>query len=177
MATDIAFSLGALRVFGKRIPFGLVVFLTTFAIVDDLGAVLIIAFFYNSLINWSYILIALLLLLVLTYFSLKNYYYKFIYIPVSLIIWILFLKSGIHPTIAGVLIAFTIPSYSRKSFRKVLKRGKKALNELSHLTDEKEVVVGNHKIALYILDHISSEIQSPLQHLQENQCYVSCNFD
>ncbi len=166
MATDIAFSLGILGVFGKRIPFGLKVFLAAYAIIDDLGAVLVIAIFYSSHIHWHFVFIAFLLLLFLSLLSIKNFYSRHLYIPVGLIIWLLFLKSGIHPTIAGVLFAFTIPSNRKKRLYDVFKMGKTALNELSQLDSKKEIVFNEHKAAINILDRFTSEIQSPLQHLQ-----------
>ncbi len=166
MATDIAFSLGVLGMFGKKIPFGLKVFLATYAIIDDLGAVLVIAIFYSTLIYWQFVLIAFLLLFLLSLLSVKNIYSRYLYIPIGIIIWILFLKSGIHPTIAGVLFAFTIPSHRKKKLYDVFQRGKTALNELSQLIGKKEVVFNEHKASINILDRFSSEIQSPLQHLQ-----------
>lgn len=166
MATDIAFTLGVLGLFEKRIPFGLKIFLATFAIIDDLGAVLVIAVFYSTLIYWHLVLIALVLLFLLSLLSIKNIYSKYLYIPVGIIIWLLFLKSGIHPTIAGVLFAFTIPSHRSKQLFEVFQRGKIALNELSQLVGKKEVVFSEHKAAINILDRFTSEIQSPLQQIQ-----------
>lgn len=166
MATDIAFSLGVLGIFGKRIPFGLKIFLATYAIIDDLGAVLVIAVFYSSLIYWHLVLIALVLLFLLSILSIKNFYSRYLYIPVGIIIWLLFLKSGIHPTIAGVLFAFTIPSHRKKKLFDVFQRGKIALYELSQLIGKKEIVFNEHKAAINILDRFTSEIQSPLQQLQ-----------
>jgi NhaA family Na+:H+ antiporter len=166
MATDIAFSLGVLGIFGKRIPFGLKIFLATFAIIDDLGAVLVIAVFYSSVIYWKFLLIAFLLLLFLSLLSVKNFYSRYIFIPIGIAIWLLFLKSGIHPTIAGVLFAFTIPSHRKKKLFDVIQRGKTALNELSNLIGKKEVEFNNHKAAINYLDRFTAEIQSPLQNLQ-----------
>lgn len=166
MATDIAFSLGILGILGKRVPFGLTIFLATYAIIDDLGAVLVITFFYSTLIYWQYVIIAFILLLFLSLLSVKNLYSKYLYIPAGIIIWLLFLESGIHPTIAGVLFAFTIPSHRKKKLFDVLQRGKTALNEISQLVGKKEVVFKEHKEAINVLDRFTSEIQSPLQQLQ-----------
>ena len=109
MATDIAFSLAILKVLGKSVPTSLKIFLTAFAIVDDLGAVLIIAFFYSSGISWTLLVYSFVLLAFLFYLSHKGVYYKYLTFFLGVVIWVLFLKSGIHPTIAGVLLAFTIP--------------------------------------------------------------------
>ena len=108
-ATDIAFSLGILSLLGSRVPISLKVFLTALAIIDDLGAILIIAFFYSGDLSISYlslILISYILLLTLNKFGVK----KFIpYLIIGAFIWFFTYKSGIHATIAGVLLASTIP--------------------------------------------------------------------
>jgi NhaA family Na+:H+ antiporter len=108
-ATDIAFSLGILSLLGSRVPISLKVFLTALAIIDDLGAILIIAFFYSGDLSIPYlslILLSYILLLVLNKFSVK----KFIpYLIIGFFMWFFTYKSGIHATIAGVLLASTIP--------------------------------------------------------------------
>ena len=108
-ATDIAFSLGILSLLGSRVPISLKIFLTALAIIDDLGAILIIAFFYSGDLSISYlslILIAYIFLLVLNKFGVK----KFIpYLIIGTFMWFFTYKSGIHATIAGVLLASTIP--------------------------------------------------------------------
>ena len=108
-ATDIAFSLGILSLLGSRVPVSLKVFLTALAIIDDLGAILIIAFFYSGDLSIPYlslILISYILLLVLNKFSIKIF---FPYLLIGLFMWFFTYKSGIHATIAGVLFASTIP--------------------------------------------------------------------
>jgi NhaA family Na+:H+ antiporter len=108
-ATDIAFSLGILSLLGSRVPISLKIFLTALAIIDDLGAILIIAFFYSGDLSISYlslILISYIFLLVLNKFGIK----KFIpYLIIGAFMWTFTYKSGIHATIAGVLLASTIP--------------------------------------------------------------------
>ena len=108
-ATDIAFSLGILSLLGSRVPISLKVFLTALAIIDDLGAILIIAFFYSGDLSVPYlslILLSYILLLVLNKFSIKIFSP---YLFVGLLMWYFTYKSGIHATIAGVLLASTIP--------------------------------------------------------------------
>ena len=108
-ATDIAFSLGILSLLGSRVPIALKIFLTALAIIDDLGAILIIAFFYSGELSISYlslILISYIFLLVLNKFGIK----KFLpYLIIGSFMWFFTYKSGIHATIAGVLLASTIP--------------------------------------------------------------------
>ena len=108
-ATDIAFSLGVLSLLGSRVPISLKIFLTALAIIDDLGAILIIAFFYSGDLSINYlilILISYILLLALNKFGVK----KFMpYLVIGILMWFFTYKSGIHATIAGVLLASTIP--------------------------------------------------------------------
>ena len=110
MATDIAFSLGILSLLGKRVPVSLKIFLTAFAIADDLGAVLVIALFYSSQIYWNMILIALglyLVLWLLMFLGMRNWFVFFLF---GTAVWYYFLKSGIHPSFAGVLLALIVPA-------------------------------------------------------------------
>ena len=108
-ATDIAFSLGILSLLGSRVPISLKIFLTALAIIDDLGAILIIAFFYSGDLSVNYlslILISYIFLLILNKFGVK----KFLpYLIIGAFMWFFTYKSGIHATIAGVLLASTIP--------------------------------------------------------------------
>ena len=108
-ATDIAFSLGVLSLLGSRVPISLKVFLTALAIIDDLGAILIIAFFYSGDLSIPYlslILISYIFLLILNKFSIKIFTP---YLLIGMCMWYFTYKSGIHATIAGVLLATTIP--------------------------------------------------------------------
>ncbi len=108
-ATDIAFALGIVALLGSRVPLSLKVFLTALAIIDDLAAILIIAVFYSNELNLLYLLGALGALLVLIFFNIKGITNAFCYIVVGLILWFLVLQSGIHATLAGVVLAMTIP--------------------------------------------------------------------
>ena len=121
-ATDIAFSLGILSLLGSRVPISLKVFLTALAIIDDLGAILIIAFFYSGDLSIPYlslILISYIILLILNKFSVKIFAP---YLLIGLLMWFFTYKSGIHATIAGVLLASTIPHrLNNKDFSLLLK--------------------------------------------------------
>ncbi len=113
-ATDIAFSIGVLSLLGSRVPISLKVFLTALAIIDDLGAIVIIAFFYSNELQYFYLLMMLIsfaILILLNRFKIKNF---FPYLIVGLFLWYFTHGSGIHSTIAGVLLATSIPHRKNK---------------------------------------------------------------
>ncbi|MFV0365315.1 MAG: Na+/H+ antiporter NhaA [Mangrovibacterium sp.] len=122
MATDIAFSLGIIKLLGNRIPTSLKVFLTAFAVADDLGAIVVIALFYSTEINTAYILYGMLILGFMSILTFYKKYNTWLYLSLGVVVWYLFLLSGIHATIAGVLLAFTIPLMHRKKRLFPLKR-------------------------------------------------------
>lgn len=112
-ATDIAFALGILSLLGNRVPASLKIFLMALAIIDDLGAILIIAFFYTSELSTISIIIAGISLLVLFIMNRMDVAIKSAYIVVGIILWVSVLKSGVHATLAGVALAFMIPLSSK----------------------------------------------------------------
>lgn len=123
-ATDIAFAVGVLALLGKRIPSALKIFLLTLAILDDMGAILIIALFYGSGIDTGYLSMALVPLAGLIALNMRGSHRIAPFFLLGAIMWFLVLKSGIHPTVAGVVTAFTIPLKDRF--------GKSPLHSLEH---------------------------------------------
>ncbi len=167
MATDIAFSLAILKLLGNRVPLSLKLFLTTFAIVDDIGAVLVIAIFYSGSINISLLVMAFILLGILYLLSYKGYYSKFVIIIFGVIIWTLFLKSGIHPTLAGILLAFSVPIRQKIYTSAFIDNLVKITNNIKQATVSNEPVLSNEQIEeIDNLENWTSDFQSPLQHLE-----------
>lgn len=109
MATDIAFAIGILSLLGSRVPSSLKVYLTAIAVIDDLGAILVIAFFYTanlSLVNLALVGIVFLILLLLSRLKIKS---LFVYLLGGVILWYFMLKSGVHATLAGIILAYVLP--------------------------------------------------------------------
>ncbi len=168
MATDIAFALAILSILKKRVPLSLKIFLTAFAIIDDIAAVLVIAVFYSTGIKWMLLLYALVLIIVLALIY-KKKYSREIGIIFSIVIWFLFLKSGIHPTIAGVLLAFTIPIRRKtdvKSFSKHLKMIADSILKSSEKSKKSVLLTKEETETIDKLDTLSCNVRSPLQHLE-----------
>ncbi|WP_218813879.1 Na+/H+ antiporter NhaA [Rickettsiella endosymbiont of Dermanyssus gallinae] len=128
MATDIAFSLGVLSLLNKKIPNSLKIFLTALAIIDDLGAILVIAIFYTQQIGWLYLILAfacLIALIALNYFDINRF---LPYLLFALPLWLFILKSGVHATIAGVLFGLTIPLRNSKQQPSLLNKLERQLH-------------------------------------------------
>ncbi len=167
MATDIAFTLGILKLLGKRVPLGLKIFLTAFAIVDDIGAVLVIAIFYSANIQWELVGYAMLIFSVLVFLSYKEIYSKYFYFIMGFVVWLLFLKSGIHPTIAGILMAFTIPINRKVDFKEYLKVITKKLSFFKEESSHKSKLMSKNQLhAVDSIEKITQKVHSPLQHLE-----------
>ncbi len=110
MATDIAFALAVLGLLGKRVPLSMRIFLTALAVVDDIGGIIIIALFYSGEIASVPLLISIAILALLYVGGKLGIHNSLFYYVAGFIVWLLFLESGVHPTIAGVLVAFTVPA-------------------------------------------------------------------
>lgn len=135
MATDIAFALGILALLGKRVPASLVVFLAALAIADDIGAVLVIAIFYTSQLSFLYLAVgigAFLLAVIANVMGARN---PITYGIIGIVAWLAFLKSGVHATIAGVLIAMAVPTKQRIDLRRFISYGEYLLNRLKGAKD------------------------------------------
>jgi NhaA family Na+:H+ antiporter len=167
MATDIAFSLGVLSLLGKRVPLSLKVFLVAFAIVDDLGAVLVIAMFYSGDIQWNYLLIGLGLFLILVIFNRFDIRYIPAYMVIGWIIWFMFKNSGIHPTIAGVMIAFSIPMNPRTRYPTFRKRMEQNLETFGEGEDDEwKTLTSDQLAAIDNMEDAIDHVQSPVQELE-----------
>jgi len=168
MATDIAFALALLTTLGKRVPLSLKVFLTAFAIIDDIAAVLVIAIFYSVNVSWLYIFYGLILIVFL---GLLYYFRKYSFvigIVLAIVIWFLFLKSGVHPTIAGVLLAFTIPMKRRLNVSLFSDNLNSISQKLSNAVDDgkRHLLTKDEIKCIDHLDNLAFEVRSPLQHLE-----------
>ena len=169
MATDIAFSLAVLKLLGDKVPLSLKIFLTAFAIVDDLGAVLVIALFYSGNIKFGLLITAIVLLSILYVISYKGNYSKFIMISFGIVIWTLFLKAGIHPTLAGVLLAFSVPIRQKIKTPEFVDNLVTITNNIKKASILKKPILSKEQInEIDNLEDWTNKYQSPLQHLEHN---------
>lgn len=172
MATDIAFSLGVLSVFSKRVPIGLKVFLAALAVADDLGGIIVIALFYSSDINLLYMVLSAVCVAVMILANIFKVRSKAFYVTVGLVLWYMMLNSGIHATIAGVIVAFCIPATLKKGTRVYLERIRNHVSRFPVIdVDEHHnaVVLSHEDIhALKSIESAADKMISPLQDLEDN---------
>ena len=168
MATDIAFSLGVLSLLRTRAPLPLKVFLAAFAIIDDIGAVIVIAVFYTGEIAWGNLGIGAIFLAVLVIVGRLGIRHPLVYAVLGVAVWLAFLYSGVHATVAGVLVAATIPIRVRVDPAGFLARGRDLLlvfdrsGEYGH----EDETSSEQRAILKELEDTAQEMQSPLQRFE-----------
>lgn len=180
MATDIAFSIGVLAMLGKRVPVSLKIFLTTLAVADDIGGIIVIATCYSTDLHLMYLLYSAVLFGVLIIGAKCRIKSKLFYLLIGAVIWFFFLNSGIHPTIAGVLVAFCLPATPSVAPIKYVKIIKKVVGEFDETDDqamsEKCTILDKERLnKLKEIESASDKVISPLQDL-EDSLYPVVNY-
>ena len=172
MATDIAFSLGILSVFKTRVPVGLKVFLAALAVADDLGGILVIAMFYSSDVNFIFMGLSALLVIGMALANILKVRSKAFYVTAGLVLWYLMLNSGIHATIAGVVVAFCIPATLKKGTGVYLERIRKNVSVFPEIDIDDQhniIVLTNEQIhTLKSIESAADKMISPLQDLEDS---------
>lgn len=168
MATDIAFALGILSLLGSRAPFGLKIFLTAVAIVDDIGAILVIAIFYTSSLDMNALLVGVGVLVMMIAVNRFGVRHSMVYLALGSIMWLAFLKSGIHATIAGVLAAMTIPARTRINCVSFVEYLRSAIESFEFAITPGKTVLTNQEqqAALSSMEHAYDEATTPLQNIE-----------
>jgi NhaA family Na+:H+ antiporter len=170
MATDIAFALGVLALLGNRVPTALLGFLVALAIVDDLGAVLVIAIFYTEQLNLPAIIGAIAITLLLISLNLGGIRKPLPYVLLGIVLWFAFLKSGIHATLAGIFLAFIIPIRPKYNPLRFLKHAGKLLSEIGENYHSEPNIIKNYKMRVKVraLENGIHSVQAPAQVLEHN---------
>jgi len=168
MATDIAFAIGIMALLGSRVPPALKVFLTALAIVDDLGAVLVIAVFYTTELHWGSLAAAGALLLLLVGANRLGARSPVVYAGIGILVWLFFLDSGVHATVAGVLVALTVPArvrVDRDAFVAAAHRHVHAF-AAAELPSAQGFAGAGQMEAIHALEHECERAGTPLQRLE-----------
>lgn len=170
MATDIAFALGILILLGKRIPLSLKLLLTSIAIVDDIGAVLVIALYYTNEIDWIYLIYGGGIYILLWSLNLLKVRSIPIFLALGVLLWYVLLKSGVHATLAGILLAFTIPARASRNVVEFIRSNTVLLKQLVS-TPEQEKLTNKEKhiqASVSAIEGNCIEVISPLQRLEHS---------
>ncbi|WP_304131857.1 Na+/H+ antiporter NhaA [Ignavibacterium album] len=165
MATDIAFVVGIMALLGSKFPFSLKIFILALAIVDDIGAVMVIAIFYTADISFTALSIGAGIILLLIIFNRLGVRSLIVYTITGIALWLAFLESGVHATVAGVLLAFTIPVSSRINTIKFTAETKKLLDEFDKSGEHGENVLTN-EARLTIVQSVEGNCEKILTPLQ-----------
>ena len=172
MATDIAFSLGVLASFKTRVPLGLKIFLAALAVADDLGGIIVIALFYTSHIDMTFILLSAVCVAVMVLANIFKCRSKMCFIVIGLVLWYTMLNSGIHSTIAGVITAFCIPATLRKGTGHYLERIRNNVNKFPviDVNEQHNTIVLTHDEihTLKSIESAADKMISPLQALEDD---------
>ena len=168
MATDIAFALGVMALLGERVPLGLKVFLTALAIADDIAAVLVIAVFYTTQILWSSLVAAAIIVGLLVIANRLGIRQPLTYLFLGLLLWLAVLDSGVHATIAGVALAFTIPARTTLRPQEFLENCRAVLNHFEQAADSEKSVMNDdeQQAVIEALENACERVQPPLYRME-----------
>ena len=178
MATDIAFALGALSLLGKRVPVSLKIFLAALAIVDDIGAILVIAIFYSHGLSVGVLGLGIVLLALMALANKMGVRNPNVYVFLGIIMWVAFLKSGVHATVAGVLAAMTIPSrtlISPNAFVRKVERSLKRFKTVS-ARDEPELSSEAQQETVHHIEKACENLEAPMMRLEHGLLFVVSFF-
>ncbi|MCG8486391.1 MAG: Na+/H+ antiporter NhaA [Chromatiales bacterium] len=170
MATDIAFALGVIALLASRVPKSLITFLVALAIVDDLGAVIVIALFYTEQLIWQFLVAGAVLTGILILMNMVGLRRPFIYFAIGILLWLALLKSGVHATLAGVITAFTIPALPRYEPSAFSRRMREMLDRFDNSHRPGESILRNQQLSAVVqtLENGIHGVETPLQRLEHS---------